>query len=104
MALSEFRQATHSIDHVPDLPFSLHQERRPGLTQLPRIVIRWSYCHRGIDIQVTVIYRYRVNVMDVGQQIGNIIVELEGDKSLIGTFQNVKITRARNWILKGELS
>ena len=35
---------------------------------------------------------------------GNIIVELEGDKSLIGTFQNVKITRARNWILKGELS
>ena len=77
MALSEFRQATHSIDHVPDLPFSLHQEGRPELTQLPRIVIRWSYCHRGIDIQVTVIYRYRVDVMDVGQQIGNIIVELE---------------------------
>ena len=34
---------------------------------------------------------------------GNIIVELDGDPSLIGTFQNVKITRARNWILKGEL-
>ena len=34
---------------------------------------------------------------------GNIIVELEGDPSLIGTFQNVKITKARNWILKGEL-
>lgn len=34
---------------------------------------------------------------------GNIIVELNGDKSLIGTFQNVKITKARNWILKGEL-
>lgn len=34
---------------------------------------------------------------------GNIIVELNGDKSLIGTFQNVKITNARNWILKGEL-
>ncbi len=34
---------------------------------------------------------------------GNIIVELEGDKSLIGTFQEVKITQARNWILKGEL-
>lgn len=34
---------------------------------------------------------------------GNIIVELKGDKSLIGTFQNVKITSARNWILKGEL-
>ena len=34
---------------------------------------------------------------------GNIIVELEGDQSLIGTFQNAKITSARNWILKGEL-
>lgn len=34
---------------------------------------------------------------------GNIIVELEGDKSLIGTFQNAEITSARNWILKGKL-
>lgn len=34
---------------------------------------------------------------------GNIIVELKADKNLIGTFQNVKITQARNWILKGEL-
>lgn len=34
---------------------------------------------------------------------GNIIVELKGDKSLIGTFQKAKITSARNWILKGEI-
>ncbi len=34
---------------------------------------------------------------------GNIIVELDGDESLIGTFQNATITKARNWILKGEL-
>ncbi len=34
---------------------------------------------------------------------GNIIVELNGDKDLIGTFQKAKITSARNWILKGEL-
>lgn len=38
-----------------------------------------------------------------GRTSGNIIVELTGDKDLIGTFQNVKITSARNWILKGEL-
>ena len=38
-----------------------------------------------------------------GRTSGNIIVELDGDQSLIGTFQNVKITRARNWILKGEI-
>ena len=35
---------------------------------------------------------------------GNIIVELEGSPDLIGTFRNVKITKARNWILKGELT
>ncbi len=34
---------------------------------------------------------------------GNIIVELKAPKEMIGTFQNVRITKARNWILKGEL-
>ena len=34
---------------------------------------------------------------------GNIIVELDGGQDLIGTFQKAKITKARNWILKGEL-
>ncbi len=31
------------------------------------------------------------------------IVEFKGDKSLIGTFVNVKITEARNWAVSGEL-
>lgn len=40
-----------------------------------------------------------------GRTSGNIIVEISGaPKELIGTFQNVKITKARNWILKGELA
>lgn len=39
-----------------------------------------------------------------GRTSGNIIVEFEGDKSLIGQFAEVKITKARNWILKGELA
>lgn len=33
----------------------------------------------------------------------NIIVEFDGSPELIGTFQNVEVTRARNWILKGKL-
>lgn len=33
---------------------------------------------------------------------GNIIVEAQGDGSLIGTFCDVKVTEARNWILRGE--
>ena len=39
-----------------------------------------------------------------GRTSGNIIVEFDGDDSLIGTFRNVHITEARNWILRGELS
>ncbi len=34
---------------------------------------------------------------------GNIIVEVKGQKELIGTFQNVKIISAGNWILKGKV-
>lgn len=40
-----------------------------------------------------------------GRTSGNIIVNIKSnDINLIGTFQNVKITDARNWILKGELA
>lgn len=38
-----------------------------------------------------------------GRTSGNIIVEFMGNEDLIGSFQNIKITEARNWILKGEL-
>ncbi len=34
---------------------------------------------------------------------GNVIVEVEGDESIIGTFQTVQIISARNWILKGKI-
>lgn len=34
---------------------------------------------------------------------GNIIVEFVGDKSYIGKFANVEITKAGNWILKGKI-
>ncbi len=34
---------------------------------------------------------------------GNIIVEIKAPKELIGTFQNVEITSAGNWILKGKV-
>jgi len=38
-----------------------------------------------------------------GRTSGNIIVEFKGDDSLIGSFRNVRITEARNWILRGEI-
>ena len=39
----------------------------------------------------------------VGKDSAFIIVEFSGDPSLIGTFQNVRITEARNWAVLGEL-
>ena len=39
----------------------------------------------------------------VGKDSAFIIVEFSGDSSLIGTFQNVRITEARNWAVLGEL-
>jgi tRNA-2-methylthio-N6-dimethylallyladenosine synthase len=38
-----------------------------------------------------------------GRTDGNVIVLFEGGKELIGNFAEVKITAARNWILRGEL-
>lgn len=38
-----------------------------------------------------------------GRTSGNIIVEFDGDDNHIGNFINIKITKARNWILNGEI-
>lgn len=39
-----------------------------------------------------------------GRTDGNIVVDFPGDPALIGTFTDVNITEARNWILKGVLA
>ncbi len=38
-----------------------------------------------------------------GRTQGNVIIEFPGDESLIGSFQNVKVTNPRTWIVYGEL-
>ena len=38
-----------------------------------------------------------------GRTDGNINIDFEGDPSLIGTYAKVKVTKALNWILSGEL-
>ena len=38
-----------------------------------------------------------------GRTDGNVMIDFDGDESLIGTYVKVKITQARNWILSGEL-
>jgi tRNA-2-methylthio-N6-dimethylallyladenosine synthase len=38
-----------------------------------------------------------------GRTQGNVIIEFEAEPSVIGTFQNVRVTEAKNWLLKGEM-
>ena len=38
-----------------------------------------------------------------GRTQGNVIIEFEGDESLIGSFADVKVTNPRTWIVYGEL-
>lgn len=57
----------------------------------------------GETHRVLVEERNEKNGMLACRTSGNIIVELNGDSDLIGTFCNVKITEARNWILRGVL-
>lgn len=38
-----------------------------------------------------------------GRTDGNITIDFAGDKSLIGTYADIKITEAKNWTLSGEL-
>ena len=58
----------------------------------------------GRTEKVLVEERSKAEGMLCGRTSGNIIVEFSGDDSLIGDFHNVKITQARNWILKGEIA
>ena len=38
----------------------------------------------------------------LGRTEGFVIVEFDGEDNLIGTFADVKITNAKNWILEGK--
>ncbi|HBL41509.1 MAG TPA: tRNA (N6-isopentenyl adenosine(37)-C2)-methylthiotransferase MiaB [Ruminococcaceae bacterium] len=38
-----------------------------------------------------------------GRTDGNVMIDFEGEEGLIGTYAQVKVTQARNWILSGEL-
>ena len=42
------------------------------------------------------------NGLLTGRTDGNIIIEFSGNPKQIGRMVNVKVTRARNWILVGE--
>ena len=56
----------------------------------------------GSAERVLVEERNAKNGLLCGRTESSIIVEFPGGDALIGTFQDVRVTEARNWILRGE--
>ena len=54
-------------------------------------------------VRVLVEEKNAKNGLLVGRTEGNVIVEFSGDTDLIGSFVEVMVTEARNWILRGNL-
>ncbi len=62
-------------------------------------------CASMLDTVQRVLVEEKLEKKDklVGRTQSNIIVEFEGDDSLIGEFCDVEITNAKNWILEGKI-
>ena len=57
----------------------------------------------GVVERVLVEEEEKKHGMLSGRTGGNIIVDFPGSRELCGTFQDVRVTKARNWILEGEI-
>ena len=56
----------------------------------------------GSTERVLIEERNEKNGLLSGRTASSIIVEFPGEDEWIGEFKNVKVTEARNWILRGE--
>ena len=56
----------------------------------------------GSTERVLIEERNEKNGLLSGRTASSIIVEFHGEDEWIGEFKNVKVTEARNWILRGE--
>ena len=58
---------------------------------------------KGRSYRVLVEEKAKLDGFLSGRTQGNVIIEFEGDESLIGSFADVKVTNPRTWIVYGEL-
>ena len=89
-----------------DDPFT-HEEKTKWFSELLKVQeeIAAKRCASMVGRTVRVLVEGKTDKDGIltGRTSGNIIVDFMGDESLIGDFTNVKITKARNWILNGEV-
>ena len=93
-------KASNMEDIVP------HEEKTKWFAQLLKAQeeVSVNLCKNkiGKTERVLVDERNTKNDMLTGRSDGNIVVEFPGEDALIGEFVNVRITKARSWILCGE--
>ncbi len=58
---------------------------------------------KGRSYRVLVEEKAKLDGFLSGRTQGNVIIEFEGDESLIGTFADVRVTNPKTWIVYGEL-
>ena len=58
---------------------------------------------KGRSYRVLVEEKAKIDGFLSGRTQGNVIIEFEGDESLIGNFADVRVTNPRTWIVYGEL-
>ena len=84
-----------------------HKEKSQWFSELLKVQeeIAAQRCAAMVGTTVRVLVEGKTDKEGVltSRTSGNIIVDFPGDESLVGNFVNVKITKARNWILNGEL-
>lgn len=83
-----------------------HEEKAKWMDELLKTqeAISAERCRSLLNKEVKVLVEEKTSKgLLSGRTDGNFIVEFEGDESFIGEYKTVKITKAGNYILKGEL-
>ncbi|MFI3325804.1 MAG: tRNA (N6-isopentenyl adenosine(37)-C2)-methylthiotransferase MiaB [Clostridia bacterium] len=97
------REGTKAINMNDPIPA---EEKSKWFTQLLKVQeeISASKCANAVGNTERVLVEGQnpKTGMLEGRTLSNVVVSFSGDESLIGQFCNVKITEARNWILKGK--
>ena len=98
------RKGTKAYD-MPD-PVS-RQEKGVWFKELTdlqeKIAGRRTASMKGRAYRVLVEEKAKLDGFLSGRTSGNVIIEFEGDESLIGTFADVRVTNPKTWIVYGEL-
>ncbi len=94
-------KAAEMEDHTTDAEKRQRMERL--LTLQREIAARHNQRFVGRTLRVLFESESKRDGYLIGKDNAFIIVECQADPSLIGTFQNVRITKARNWAVEGEL-